>query len=514
MKRAIAIYVAGFFVLACSSGESSLDASATIDASVSSAPDASAETGSETQVIRQFDNFDLTPFEETQPCVTWTLNNEKSLYVNTVTLSNRGAFHHSNWFVVPEDMYSGPDGFFDCDDRGFDELSSAVSGAVLFAQSTQSILEAQDLPEGVVIKIPPRHRVVAGVHLLNLSSRSMTTSMRMTLDLLHPQDVRVVAAPFRLGYGDLHIPPGGQSRHTGECPMAENYEAAAGREFDMKLYYILPHYHALGDYFRLEVMGGPNDGMVIHEMVGFNAEANGRSFDPPIDLTGADGLRLTCGYNNLTTEEVGWGIGDQEMCEFLGLADTGVMVDGWVRDHNFEGIEADGVISYVSPCTTQAVPKNEAQTMPTAEEIASPLYRPASDADDPDVVPVDECLDTPLDAVATLAPTLSNIREGILSSGCNYSSCHAGGTSAANLDLTTADLHSRLVDVSSVAQPDMVLVKPGSPDESWLYQLVSKCVPSASDGSTSAHMPLNSPTLMDPGLVATIRDWISAGAPE
>jgi hypothetical protein len=462
-------------------------------------------------VAHQFPGFALAPFEETQPCVTWKLNNERALYVNQVTLNNEGAFHHSNWFVVPDEMYVGADGFFNCDDREFDELSSAVAGTVLFAQSTQSRTEAQDLPDGVVIKVPPHSRVVAGIHLLNLGARSMMTTARLNLELVHPRDVNVVVAPFRLGYGDLHIPPG-LSRHTGECPMADNYQSLAGRPIDMKLYYVLPHYHALGNYFHLEVMGGPRDGEVILHMEGFNAEANGKTFDPPIDLTGITGLRLTCGYNNLTDTEVGWGIGDQEMCEFLGLADTEVMMDGWVREHNPNGVMNDNVVTYVSPCSVQAVPKNERQTMPTEEEMNGPLYRPESSPEDTGLDAVSPCVDAPVDAVAEGPTTLESIRDTIFKTGCNYSACHGGATAAAGLDLTQPDLASVLNGVPSVARPEMPLVDPGRPENSYLYLLLSKCEPVAANGESAAHMPRNAPTLLEPALVAKVREWIKSGA--
>jgi hypothetical protein len=53
------------------------------------------------------------------------------------------------------------------------------------------------------------------------------------------------------------------------------------------------------------------------------------------------------------------------------------------------------------------------------------------------------------------------------------------------------------------------LVAPGDPEGSWLYRRVSRCAP---DGA--AHMSLNSPTLLDPSVVALVREWIAAGAPE
>ena len=95
-------------------------------------------------LVHSFGEYALGPLEETEPCAQWTLHNEQPLYVNTVTLSNDGGYHHSNWLVVPEDSFAGDDGFFDCEDRGFSQLLAAVSGTVLFAQSTQSRYEAQE----------------------------------------------------------------------------------------------------------------------------------------------------------------------------------------------------------------------------------------------------------------------------------------------------------------------------------------------------------------------------------
>jgi len=463
-------------------------------------------------VTHQFPDWTLERFEENGPCVTWNLNNDQPLYVRGVALANDGGWHHSNWFVVPETLYEGPDGFFDCDDRDFDELGSALAGTVLYAQSTQARTEEQRLPEGVVIKIPPRHRVVAGTHFLNLSASGMTTSARLSFELVHPRDVKTVVAPFRLGYWDLHIPAGGQSRHTGECPMAEKYEATAGRPFDMKLYYVLPHYHALGNYFRLEIMGGPNDGQEILTLEGFNAEANGVVFDPPIDLTGADGLRVTCGYNNPTGEEVEWGIGDQEMCEFLGLADEAVMMDGGVDHHNDQGTMVDGIMTFVSPCDTLAVAKNEKQTMPTPAEIDAELYLPPVAATDREVTRVPDCVDTPADAAAVDAPTLSTLREVIFEASCNYSACHGGAVPAGGLDLRGADLHAALMGPST-ADPTLPRVAPGDPAGSWLYQVVAQCAPKTPSGAPARAMPLNAPQLLAPEWVALIRDWIAAGAP-
>lgn len=455
----------------------------------------------------------LGPGEEiASQCVAWTLNNDEALYVQAVTLSNPGASHHSNWFVVPEDLYPGPDGYFTCRDREFSEVASAVAGTVIFAQSTQSLIEEQRFRPGAVVKIPPRHKVVAGVHFLNLAPREMTTGLTMSFELLHPADVDAILAPFRFSYYALDIPPESDQRVAIECDMASAFEGAAGSPFDMQLHWVLPHTHYLGNHFRVEIVGGPDDGRVLHRLDTFNAEANGLQLDPPVDLSQASGLRVTCGFRNPRAESVGWGIGDQEMCVMLGLAESEILMDLQVDvTDDRSGID-EGVPLDTGPCEILAVPRHAAQSLPTADEIAGDLYVPEtlpSDIDRP-VVPV--CEDTPVGVAAEMPATLTSIRETIFRPSCNYRACHGADSPAGGLDLET-DPWSALVGVASaVATTDQPLVQPGDAGGSWLYSLLSQCAPADDEGTVHAHMPRNGPTLLEPALVAKVRAWIAGGA--
>ena len=192
----------------------------------------------------------------------------------------------------------------------------------------------------------------------------------MQLELLHPRDVEVVVTPFRLTYLDLVIPPNTESRSQASCEVKTNYESFSGSAFDdMEVYWVLPHYHALGNAFSVSINGGPNDGEVLYELSGFNAEANGKVFDPPIKMTGADGFNFHCGYNNPTNREVGWGIGDQEMCVMLGFAKMDALFDAWVLPGDGEYLEnQNGVEVYEGNCGRVVLPKNANQSMPTEEE--------------------------------------------------------------------------------------------------------------------------------------------------
>ena len=496
--------------LSCRTSENPAATETTGDAGTASGGE--PDDGSRATLVHTFGLTALAAFEETEPCVQWTLHNDQPLYVNAVTLVNDGGFHHSNWLTVPEDKFTGEDGFFRCSDRGYSELDAALSGTVVFAQSTQSRSEVQQLPPGVVIKIPPRHKIIAGVHLLNLASVAIETELRMALDIIHPRDVEVLVAPFRLTYYDLDIPPNRRSRFTGACKIRGPYVGAVGGEFDLKLYHVLPHTHYLGDHFRLETFDADGDSEVVFEKTGFNADAGGMAFDPPLDLNGSEGLRFSCGFDNWRDVPIGWGIGDQEMCVMLGLADSRAIMDISVLVNSKPtGVEGD-VLLHEGPCQVLAFPENGAQTEPTAEEEAAPLYVPPGDAGDIDLEPLKQCVDADPSVPSKGAPSLRDIHGAIFAPGCVFSSCHDAKQPAAGLDLQSPGLHERLLAHAVAARVDVPLVAPGDAEGSWLYRIVSRCDPTDSEGQTVRHMPYNAPTLLTDGAVALIRAWINAGA--
>ena len=470
--------------------------------------DGDLETAS---LTHSFGTVALEPFEEVEPCVQWALDNEAALYVQTTTLANLGYFHHSNWFVIPEDLYPGEDGYFDCNERGFTELGAAAAGTVLFAQSTQSFVEAQATLPGAVVKIPPKHKVVAGAHLLNVGPAPVSTELYMTLDLVHPRDVEIVLSPFRLTYYDLDIPANAESRFTGVCSsVAEAFESATGLPFELDLHYALPHYHYLGNYFDLSFIGGPFDGQSVYELNGFNGEANGKVFDPPLDLTGTDGIQFTCGFDNWRDVNVGWGIGDQEMCVMLGLADSEVMMDISVNAGTQAVGQQDGIFMFEGECSVLAIPKNSSQGLPTQAEKDGPLNVP--DSGDPGLPPVPECVDHDPSVAPTIEPTLDNVFAAVFQPSCMFSSCHGQAGQAAGLNLQSPDLLTELLDHEVVGSPGTALVEPGDPDNSWLYQVMSSCSPMNSQGGLATHMPRNAPVLLDDTAVALVREWIANGA--
>ncbi len=297
--------------------------------------------------------------EDEDTCQSWTLNNPTELWVTGITQHNDGAYHHANWYFVPDDEFVLPDGAWRCSEHDFDELVAALLGGYLFALSTQSQTEAQALPAGGAVRIPPYSRIIGASHLLNASDQAITTTMRLEINTVPPAQVAAKLAPARIQYVDLSLDPMANSSFTTECLIDDAHLDRLGAPLQYELYYTLAHYHSLGVYTQLEIAGGPRDGEVLMRHDGYG-ENFGRAIDPPIDLgqIGARGVRFTCGFTNPRNVSVGWGIGDQEMCVIALQARSNLAFAGDVTRGTGQqvGTSPDGEIRYQGPCTLTAFP--------------------------------------------------------------------------------------------------------------------------------------------------------------
>jgi hypothetical protein len=297
--------------------------------------------------------------EDEDTCQSWTLDNPTELWVTGISQTNGGAYHHANWFFVPDDEFEQPDGTWSCNDAQFSELTAALLGGYLFALSTQSAEELQQLPEGSAIRIPPYSRVIGSSHLLNASPNDVTTTMHLRIHTIPPSQVEAKMAPARIQYHDLTIVPEAASSFSTECTIDAAHEQFLQTPLQYELHYVLFHYHVLGAYAELSLVGGSRDGEVIARHEGYG-ENFGIALDPPVELadSGATGLRFTCGFDNPRNEEVGWGIGDQEMCVVALQARTGLAFEGDVDyDTGAElSVDKNGEVHHGGPCALQAFP--------------------------------------------------------------------------------------------------------------------------------------------------------------
>jgi hypothetical protein len=114
------------------------------------------------------------------------------------------------------------------------------------------------------------------------------------------------------------------------------------------------------------------------------------------------------------------------------------------------------------------------------------------------------------DASPSIEPKLSVIQSQVFGPTCALSaSCHKGGAMEGppkeNLDLG-GSVWSRIVNKPSNKLPGRMLIVPGNPEASYLYEKIASNAP-----ASGVRMPYQNPPL-DPGIIAAVREWIRAGA--
>jgi len=291
--------------------------------------------------------------ERDYDCQAWTLNNDEPIYVSAVRQQNEGAWHHSNWFYVPEDMF-GEDGTFDCRDESFGMVEAAIWGGVVFAQSTQTFEETFRFPERSAVVIPPRSKIIGALHLVNIAAGDIETSITLEFEDAEPDSIDVSLQPLSFLIYSLQIPPQQQSRWRMTCDMTGVYSNLIrnhGTADDFGIYYVLGHYHSWGNYFALDYVDDDGTERNIVELENTIGDSLGAIVDPPIFANEAPGLKVTCGYNNTTDKALVWGNNaEDEMCMFLAYVGAPVKVVSWGSEPSEEVGMVDGFRTFEAGC--------------------------------------------------------------------------------------------------------------------------------------------------------------------
>lgn len=126
----------------------------------------------------------------------------------------------------------------------------------------------------------------------------------------------------------------------------------------------------------------------------------------------------------------------------------------------------------------------------------------------------DESIRTVAGPSPELLPTIASIQREVFqttdAAGRNACiSCHTnvGRTPPENLNLA-GDAHAALVNVPSRQRPQLMLVKPGDPENSYLIHKIE-----GRAGIAGTRMPRTGPPFLTPGQILIIKRWIENGAP-
>jgi len=106
--------------------------------------------------------------------------------------------------------------------------------------------------------------------------------------------------------------------------------------------------------------------------------------------------------------------------------------------------------------------------------------------------------------------TLSGDVQPIFTANCAFSDCHAGPDAVLGQNLSEGQAYGSIVNVTSQEAPSLKRVLPDFPDSSYLVHKIQGT--QGTVGGSGGRMPLGGTPLTDEQ-IATIRAWITAGAP-
>ena len=113
-----------------------------------------------------------------------------------------------------------------------------------------------------------------------------------------------------------------------------------------------------------------------------------------------------------------------------------------------------------------------------------------------------------------LQPTFSSVNQDIFLStdaagrtACVACHTNVGRFPAGNLTMA-GDAYAAMVNVRSTQRPDLLIVQPGDPENSYLIHKLE-----GRPGIVGLRMPLNGPPHLTAGQILVVRRWIENGAP-
>ena len=276
--------------------------------------------------------------EQAGGCRSVAIGNATALDINLVTLGQNEALRASSWYAVPAALFPGPDGEWPCGSRGFSgDAAIAGGGVLLYRQSVDATTENQQFSPGVAIRIPAGAKLVADIHRLNRDDGPITG--RTTIRLFSIAAAATLLEPLVVAYPGLELPPRATSRFSGTCDVTAD-----------RVHYVQPNARDLATRVFASVVGGPRDGVFLLDLAGpIPGGARGVSSSPPLDLTGATGIRFGCEYVNPRDQYVHFGQGDQEMCDVLAFVEAPAAATGVITSANSAGTDGD-VLLFTGAC--------------------------------------------------------------------------------------------------------------------------------------------------------------------
>lgn len=251
------------------------------------------------------ESFTVQGGEERYVCYTETL--QEDVTIDRFNYESKEVVHH---FLLAQTLAPEPDGMWDCND-----VLLKFTWLPLFGAGKGDA--ELTMPDDTAVFLPKGTQVLVQLHLLNITPDPVTESATVRMHQSDQEGLRQ-AGIYAFGSDDIELPPQQSSSVVDECVMDEPVE----------VFGLLAHMHYLGDSMTLEV--GPSESEMQEVYRKSNWDFDAQIIEPvPLTLQPGDHTRVTCNYDNITNDVVGFGEGSaDEMCFLVAFAKDRTSLDG------------------------------------------------------------------------------------------------------------------------------------------------------------------------------------------
>jgi hypothetical protein len=259
--------------------------------------------------------FDVAPQFEREIFIYKELGNAEPFYVNKMEMRMRRNSHHFliTTFAenIPSDMQPAVDELRDLRNADGTYIGKTVGQMEyqrpVFASQTTEL--SYQFPAGVALKIPAMHKLDVNLHYVNKSLSPLKGECYLNLYSVAQEEVQHEAKSLFLELNDLYLP----SHQKTVIMKTFNFKE------DMNIFTLTSHTHKHAEVFQIQIAGGPRDGEIIYTSTNWH-HPEIKTFDTPIEIKAAEGLKMIITYNNTTDKNIYFGLtSEDEMAIIYGF---------------------------------------------------------------------------------------------------------------------------------------------------------------------------------------------------
>lgn len=255
----------------------------------------------------KFDPITVQPGEESTQCVIKKLTNTAAAHINQIHNVLGDGSHHLIVYRTNETVEQPVP--FDC--QPFTDLLQPTKGTPLMI--TQKPDDLLTLPPGVAFSVAAEQFIRLEMHYINATGAPLEVSATSTFIAMDDKDFQNEADFLFFGNPDIDLDP------MSAATLGPTYLPLPPQVAGSKFFGFAGHTHHYGTDVKVAIAPSKTGAdTMVYDVPGWEwAEPETVYLDPPAEVPAGGGFRLTCNWENTSSNQVKFGeSANDEMCFF------------------------------------------------------------------------------------------------------------------------------------------------------------------------------------------------------